>query len=342
MFGETMKYEPFFTGTLTADIALYFSFASKYDLRNSRPLKALVVGNEKYQHLDCILGAAKALRNAAIPYRVITEKSLKNLSQNKVIVLSDLTALSWEEEDALTAYVREGGSLYISGITPANLANRLLGLKINGLTRERVTYMRPTAEGQQFFDIYTKEYPMTVFNKQVQAENTGKLKILAEITLPYTDPEDPHVFASIHSDPPGIDTSMPAVVYGEYEKGKVIWSAAPFEESKQRIHKKVFTNLLGLLNPEKPMIKTNAPAQVEFTIFADTGKNVIQVHCVNVQDLSPMIYLPGFPVSLRMAHAPKNIKLLPDMLDIPFVYRDGYAEFSVEGLEIFRMYQIEL
>ena len=341
VFGETMKYEPFYTGKLTADVALYFSFASKYDLRNNKPSKAIIEGNEKYQHIDCMLGLVKALRNAAIPFKVITDKSLKNLSENKVIVLSDLTAMSQEEEDALVSYVEQGGSLYVSGITPAKLVNRLLGLKITGMTKERVTYMSPTAEGQKFFSVYTKEFPMTVFSKQALAENTGNNKVLAEITLPYTDPADPTILASIHSNPPGRYTQAPAVVYGECGKGKVIWSAAPIEESGQKIHKQVFTNLLGFLNTEKPMIKTDAQPYVEFTVFTDPGKGIIQLHCVNVQDLSPMIYLPGFSVSLRCANAPKRIILLPNKEDVPFVFRNGYAEFKVESLEIFRMYQAE-
>ncbi|MDR3336335.1 MAG: alpha-L-fucosidase [Treponema sp.] len=341
VFEETMKYEPFYTGELTADIGLYFSFASKYDLRNNEPVRALIVGGEKYQHIDCILGAAKALRNAAIPYRVITDKALKRLSENKVIVLSDLTALSKEEEDALAAYVEQGGSLYISGVTPGRLVKRLLGIDLKGLTKEKITYMRPTLEGQKFFGAYTKEYPMTIFNKQMQAENTGSNTVLAELTLPYTDPADSHRFASIHSNPPGIDASTPAVVYGEFGKGKIIWSASPFEESNQRVHKQVFTNLLTFLNSEKPLIKTGAPAQAEFTVFTDSEKNIIQLHCINIQDLSPMIYLPGFTVSVRSPLAPKSVIRLPGRDPIAFAYKDGYTEFQVDSLDIFRMYQLD-
>jgi hypothetical protein len=341
VFDETMKYEPFYTGELTADFALYFSFASKFDLRNNKPVKALIGGGERYQHIDCILGAAKALRNAAIPYRVITDKSLGKLSQNRVIVLSDLTAMSQEEEDALAAYVEQGGSLYMSGVTPAKLVKRLLGLDTKGLTKEKITYMRPTVEGRQFFGVYTEEYPMTIFNRQVQAENSGGKTVLAQLTLPYTDPADSLRFASIHSNPPGVDTSIPAVVYGEFGKGKVIWSAAPFEESNQRIHKQVFTNLLEFLNPEKPLVKTDAPPYVEFTVFTDTGKGVVQLHCVNIQDLNPMIYFPGFTVGLRSPSAPKSVVKLPNRDSVPFSHKDGYTEFAVDSLDIFRMYQLE-
>jgi hypothetical protein len=341
VFDETKQYEPFFTGELTADVALYFSFASKMDLRNNSPRQALLAAGETYQHINCNLGAAKALRNAHIPYRVITDKRLNRLSQNKVIILTDLVFLSQVEEDALVEYLRLGGSLYISGITPANLTQRLLGLRINGLTQEQVTYMSPTEKGQPFFCSYDRNYPMTIFGKQMQPENAGNNTVLATITLPYTNPADSGIFASIHSNPPGIKTEMPAMVRGQFGKGNVIWSAAPFEESSQKVHKQVFTNLISYLNPAKPMIETDAPAQIEFTVFTDPGQDLIQLHCVNVQEQSPMIPLSGFSMALFVDRIIKSVKLLPNKQEVPFTQKDGYVEFRTEGIDIFLMFQME-
>jgi hypothetical protein len=347
IFNETMQYEPFFTGELIADIALYFSFTSKMDFRNNTPRQALLSTHETnrpsetYQHINCVLGAAKALRNAHIPYRVITDYGLKNLLQNKVIVLTDLVFLSQEEEDAIAEYVSHGGSLYVSGITPASLVKRLLGLQINELTKEQVTYMKPTEQGQPFFCSYDKNYPMTIFNQQVQVDNPGDNTVLATITLPYTDPADSHIFASIHSNPPGVNTERPAIVSGQFGKGKVVWSAAPFEESSQRIHKQVFSNLIRYLSPAEPQIKTDAPAQVEFTVFTDSEYGITQLHCVNLQEQFPMIPLSGFSISLQVNKAPKSIKFLPNKQDVLFTMEGNYVEFWVESIDIFCMYQLE-
>jgi hypothetical protein len=342
VFSETMEYEPFLsTGELAADTALYFSYASKMDYRNNQRRRALIpYFGEKYQHIECVLGAAKALRNAHIPYRIITAKDLKTLSRNRVIILSDVVFLSPEEEDALVEYVRQGGSLYMSGITPATLVNRILGLKISGMTKETVTYMRPTAEGQQYFSMDDPANPMTIFDKHVLAENPGGHRVLAAITLPYTDPARSDIFASIHSNPPGIDTESPAIVSGVFGSGKAIWAAAPFEQSSQPVHKQVFANLIGSLNTAKPAILSAAPVQVEFIIFRD--ENILQLHCVNIQEQTPIIPLPAFTVRLFTDRNPKKVKLLPGEEEIPFTFSEGYAEFKVEGIHIFRMYQIEL
>jgi hypothetical protein len=342
VFSETMEYEPFLSGELIADVALYFSYASKMDFRNNQRKQALVSSSEeKYQHLDCVFGAAKALRNAHIPFRIITDRNLETLVKNKVIILTDVVFLSQEEEDALVDYVNQGGTLYMSGITPAKFVNRIMGLRTTGITKETVTYMRPTNMGQSFFCIYDSENPMTIFDKQVLAENPGNRTVLATLTLPYTDPAVSSIFASIHSNPPGINTELPAIVSGQFGRGKAIWAAAPFEQSSQPVHKQVFANLISSLNSAKPLIVSEeAPAQVEFIIFRD--KNLIQLHCVNIQDQKPIIPLPAFTVRIFTDKTPQKVKLLPKEVEVPFTTQNGYTEFQVEGIYIFRMYQLEL
>jgi hypothetical protein len=342
VFSETMEYEPYLsTGKLAADVALYFSYASKMDFRNNQRRRAQIISfEEKYQHIECVFGAAKALRNAHIPFRIITHRDLKSLSRNRVIIFTDVVFLSPEEEDALVEYVRQGGSLYMSGITPAKLVNRILGLTITGMTKELVTYMRPTGEGQQYFSMYDPENPMTIFNKQVLVENANGHRVLATITLPYTDPGVSTVFASIHSNPPGIDTESPAIISGVFGNGKAIWAAAPFEQSNQQVHKQVFANLIGSLNTAKPAILSDAPPQVEFVIFKD--ENILQLHCVNIQDQMPIIPLPAFTVHLFTDRVPKKVKLLPKEEEVPFIFSEGYTKFQVDGIHIFRMYQTEL
>jgi hypothetical protein len=343
VFTETMPYEQYLSGSLDSDVAVYYSLASKMDFRGNKKLPALYTDKEKYSHLECALGASKALRNAKIPFRVITDKNLGELDQSKVIILSDVAFVSQEEEDALVRYAERGGSVYISGICPKNLVKRLTGLTITGMTNEAITYMRPTAEGQKFFSIYKPLYPMAIFNRQILAElpKGSDKTILAKITLPYTVPSDPSVFAAIHSNPPGKDTEYPAIVYGSCGKGRVLWSAAPFEQSTQPVHKLVFSNLVSYLNPAGAQIKSDAPPPVEFTVFKDTDKRFVQLNCLNIQEQFPMIPLQDFSVAVRIGETPKKVKLVPDNQDIPFTVKDGYVEFRVAGMDIFRMYNIE-
>ena len=162
----------------------------------------------------------------------------------------------------------------------------------------------------------------------------------ATITLPYTNPDDSSRFASIHSNPPGIRTGWPAVVYGQYGKGRVIWSAASFEKNEQDAHKQVFLRMIGLLYGGSPPLTTTAPAFVQFTLFRDDGDRSMYLNIVNVQEQTPLIPVGDFPVSLRVDAPAEAVLLLPDGAAVDFAQAGGALSFDVKGIDMFRMYRI--
>ena len=203
--------------------------------------------------------------------------------------------------------MENGGTLYMSGITSPALAKRLLGVNVVGTTKENITYISPTDDGLQYFEgMYAAQYPLTVFGTQMLAENAGNAAVLATVTLPYTDPQDTSQLASIHSNPPGIHMQSPAIVMGTCGKGRVIWAAAPIERSEQPVHKRVFINLLGALSSTR-LIDTNAPSQVEITVFEDAQAGVLQVHCVNLQEQFPLIPIPEFSLWVHTDQPAKTV-----------------------------------
>jgi hypothetical protein len=344
VFRETIPYEPFFTGTLSAGTALYFNTASKMDPEMKHPLPELP--DETQHHLQATLGAAKALRQAHIPYAVVTDGRLADIRRHPLLILSDPACMTSFEEDAMMDYVRQGGCLCLCGTTPARLAKELLGLEVTGRTVEKITYIRPTEAGQPFFtDMYNAGYPMAVFDRQMLATvatEAGQI-ILGRTTLPYTDPADLAVFASIHSNPPGRDTDNPALVLGQYGRGRVLWSSAAFAKSEQPVHKQVFANLVRMLCPDVSTLCTDAPAHIEMTVFDDPVQHRTLFHAVNVQELHPASRTGPFKVSLHCGHPVAGIVSLPDSGEVMFDQqeKDGPVKFEVDGLDLFRMLAIE-
>ena len=343
VFTETEPYEKYFSGNLSADVALYFSFISKMDHRANTKTRATLGEcdfSKGYGHFNGTFGAGMALRRSHMPYRVISDLDLGSLRENKVIVLSDIAFMTQDEENAMYAYVNDGGSLYISGTTSHNLVKRLLNIEITGMTAENITYIRPSALGLKYFEgLYDGDYPMTIFGTQLLTSDSGGHEVLATVILPYTNPQDFTKLASIHSNPPGINLDNPAVIYGSCGKGRVIWSSAPFESSEQPVHKRVFANMIELLTGDR-MVLSTAPGQIEFVVFKDDAADIMLLHCVNVQEQFPMIPLPGFDVSMRVPKPVKSVKLLPCCKDIDFVVENGYVRFSVESVDIFAMFEI--
>lgn len=86
-------------------------------------------------------------------------------------------------------------------------------------------------------------------------------------------------FASIHSNPPGIYTDAPAMVYAEYGKGKCVWSAAPIERPNREQHSDIFARIIAMLAGNRFCFSMEAPEYVEGILFdaPEEGKKVVSV-----------------------------------------------------------------
>ena len=103
--------------------------------------------------------------------------------------------------------------------------------------------------------------------------------VKAKIILPYTDPDDNTVYASIHSNPPARKTEIPAIIEKKFGKGKVIWSAATLENDERENFKEIFTAIVK--GNVRQKIKLQASKYVESVIFRD-GED----YYVNLFDLT--------------------------------------------------------
>ncbi|HBP37872.1 MAG TPA: hypothetical protein DD640_03870 [Clostridiales bacterium] len=337
VFGESIPYEPFLTGRMVSDIAVYFSLESKMDRKQPVNLTEY-----SYPQLRSAVGAAMALTDARHLFTVITGARKERIHDKKVVIVTDAPFLSAEEIDNFAQYVSGGGSLYMGGDTCPALAQRLLGLDVYGNTTEKITYIAPTAEGQPYFEnMFSRDYPIHFNGSQLLARNPAGHTVLATITLPYTDPADPARFASIHSNPPGIKTDDPSLVFGRYGKGRVLWSASAFEGNPQHAHKDVFSRLIGLLYGGSQTVESSAPFFVQFTLFDDAERGRLLLHIVNVQEQAVLIRLGGFTVKLRTDKPVKEVKLLPEETRVPFACKDGQIIFEADRLDIFKMYLME-
>lgn len=84
-------------------------------------------------------------------------------------------------------------------------------------------------------------------------------------------------FASIHSNPPGIATDIPALVVRQLGKRRVIWSAAPIEDDSHRAHKRLLMDILRAYAPQPWVLVSNAPRQVELVTFQGEGELLVSV-----------------------------------------------------------------
>lgn len=323
VFERQMPYERYFGGELLTDVGVYYSTTGRY---NSRGLN--------FNSRSCAIGGTKAMIEAHIPVGVAANSTTKKLNY-KAVLAGGIAGISAENRADIIEYVKNGGVLYLSGVEESELIYELLRAKPDGYTSEGFVYLAPTEYGQRLFGEFNKDYPLpTELSLPKLSFEDDDYKVLATMKLPYTKPSDKK-FASIHSNPPGVLTDIPALIERRFGNGTVIWSAAPIENDGRLSHNKLLCEIIrGYITPT---VKTNAPRQVELTLFkCDDGMQLCAVDLLCTDELLP---IRSFEVEIECEKPCKVVKVGDDS-DIVFSYKDGRVRFFVDDLVMFEMFRI--
>ena len=325
IFSEEEQYEKYLSGSLLSDVGIYSGISSKFNEFDS-----------EISHHTGSVGAVKKLATSHIPQSVITNYQLSELSNQKAIILSLVNHLKDEAYEAFYNYVNNGGILYFSGSDRRLLD--MAGLRFKEYTKHNQVYIGATKGKEDIMCGFDLKYPMP-FEMPLSVVEATDGEVIAKIVLPYSvRGEDNDNFSSIHSDPPGVITESPAVVIKSIGKGKLIWSAAPFEAMGPLPYKKVLLELLKYAGFEAS-IKTNAPQSVEIVSFKD--ENSIKISAVNITEEDEAPAIAGFNISVKCEKKPKEVLLLPEEKKIDFKYSNGEATFQTRNLHIFDMYELK-
>lgn len=269
VFEKQIPYEKYMDkGTLYAETAVYFDSTTQFS------------GDGKAYNKECAIRAGRTLIEEHIPVKVIANGNMENLSQYKMIIAPALEDFENSEVLKFIPFVKEGGTLYLSGKSESRLIKEFFGGKITGETYgdspfkrvwkgydEVQAYIAPTDEKyKQIFGEFNDKYPLPIIYKLPIMEG-AKGEVKAKIVMPYTDPDDKDKFASIHSNPPAIATEIPAIIETSYGKGKVIWTSATIENDERENFKEIFTQIVKA-NVE-PKIIVKASKYVESILFKD-------------------------------------------------------------------------
>jgi hypothetical protein len=353
VFSKTKQYDAFIGGEFCQDVAIYFSLTSKMDLAdNGKPvageskdsprLEAILNPSQGMPHLDAAVGAARNLKAAHIPFGVISKRNLSAAKSYRAVILPDVLFLDAEEKDALEAYVREGGSLYVSGSRACRLLPGLLGTTISGETDELLTYIAPTERGAELFPDIRREYPLTIFGRQPLVTADSSEEVMATVTLPYTDPFDTTRFASIHSDPPGKPTGYAAAISRAHGRGRVIWISHPIERANQPPHRRCFLHMIRTLVPGGFSFELDAPPAVEATAFHQAREKRFVLNFMNLQEELPPVPVTGMEARLKVSgKAIRRAVAIPEERDIPYRAHGDYVEVDVPVLDIYRMITVD-
>jgi hypothetical protein len=326
------------------DVAIYHNAMSWIEHKNGDFSTDTLKTYYMYDNLKKIDGI---LSGAHIDYEILNEKSLGDLSNYKVIILPSLTALNEDECDAVREYVKNGGSVYVSGITSLydgkgtdkdNFAlSDLLGVDYNGIFEIKPAYLAPTNEAPELFGDHTRKYPHMLEENIVRVTPNTDGNILATVTLPIGDVSDNICFSSAISDPPINYTEYPALFEHSYGKGNVIYSAGCIEYDKFPDNAKLFCAILKRLAGEFTT-EVTAPTCVDFTAYASESR--ISVNLLNNQTVYPPIRIDAITVSVDLDN--KKVKSVTDVSGgkLDYVVENGHIVLTTD-LDFYKLIVIE-
>lgn len=324
IFDESIPYEPYMQGEAVEDIGLYYSLKSRFNPREEPHTNFIslinTVGNLIENNILCgVTGSFHGFNNY------------------KALIAPALTQEDSFDNQRLIDYVKKGGNLYFSGTDNPTLFEEFLGAKVTGRTQEQIVYIAPKDSIQECFDYFDADHPLNFMGSAPITEGIAPKDVLATITLPYTH-QNTKKFASIHSNPPGIKTQIPAIALVKYGKGTVLWSAVAIEAVELYEHKQLFVNLIKKCFTLNSTITSDAQEDVELTLFKE--ENALLFNAVLINHEHKARKVDNFSVTIHCDCTPKQVCRLPDKKQIPCTICGNDITFQVTDMHIFEMYQI--
>jgi hypothetical protein len=360
VFEKMTPYEKYLGGSSMAEVAIYVSSESRFDFHENgidmagSSRRADNMGTEfAGQHMEAVMGAARSLQEAHIPYSVVTRQNISELARYRVVLLTNVLLMDDEETAAFERYVRNGGALYASGYSSLvdgtgrvrkNFAlAKVFGVSAQGKMNDAQAFFTPTdarlktqIEPQEQFIHFSGWLP--VAQKGARA--------LASLTRCWYPEKDGTVlkpsFASIHSSPPSLEATGPGIVFNRLGKGHVIYAAGPIEGEKQKVNRRIVAHLVRELLRDPVAIEAVAPAFVELTAFDKSEQHRINISLVSLrQEEEPIPCSGKVLVRLDKGKRLKTVRRLPDRRQVATQSIPGGIEFSFHDFEVFSMYELE-
>lgn len=342
LFSHHEKDSTYYTGCAScARIGLYYSETtrmfkgdgkSRYDWHFRGMYKALV---EEHLPFDLVLD-----------HRVVSDgDALTQLQRYSVIVIPNAANLSDRECKLLDEYVRSGGRLlatYETGMyDERGLLREQFPLKSLGVTRVewvendvRSAYIR-IDESQ--FPGFEKTRLVILDEGYVYVEAQEEAKPRFRLVPPsrYGPPELCYPLET---------SGRPGAIEYVFGDGKAIFLPWPVDKLYYRHgledHRKLIANLITELSPEARILETNAPPQVEITVYRqETNYQLRLVNYTGHQQTAyhPPVAVHGITVSFNLPDKPKEVKALVTGSEVPYEYADGQLSLSLPPLEYYEL-----
>ena len=347
MLGELkQEIQPYFRywrpdAKLQHDVLLYMNTDSLFD-PHSNDMR------QPFSSENAMKIPAATLIGGHLTYDIGFKKNLPEMIRNSpAIILNNTYMLDEEEAALLRQYVEDGGSLIVTGLSGMYsmegfrkdfaLAD-VLGVHYIDETAERFAYIRPDEKYQYLMPEFNDRFPLSTEFNAVRIRADADTEVMGRLTLPWSTAEESTYFASAISNPPGVDTDIPAMTLHRYGKGKALYIAMPMQSETCSTIRSVFRSIVRFMLPDTPLISTNAPDWLELMLW-DAGE-FLQLTAYNAMDAYYVAAAPDVQIRVKLPKAPREVLDAKDEKKVPFQYENGVLSISAGTIESFAMFII--
>ena len=345
-------YEPFLGGSLLGNVAVYYDRDSFYDPTQNGVSPVDI--KQVRPHLDAITGVARTLKQAHLPYGIVTNATLDQLAGYGAVILADVLALTPERADIFREFVRGGGVLIATGVSSLDshteagarfLLEDVLGVKYIGIIGTTFSYLTPLREEEK--KLILPQDAISYVGPMVKAEALAGTEVVAAVTLPWVAPEvgaliDGH-FAQVWSNPPADKPgSDPGITIHAYGKGKAIWIAAPIETAANEVNDKILLSLLKDAYRGAYQFEADVHPSVEVTLFDQPEHSTLLLGLLNMESEDPPIPVPA-TVRVKAPEGRRIISAvhLPDERPMDITQSGEYARLTFQPFALLEMAQLK-
>ena len=361
-------YERFLGGDMLADVAIYYDKNSMYDPQENGMSAADAAPSEGYggiskkafqplyrpdpPHIEAVLGATRILREAHIPFGVVTNATLDQLSQYRAVMLPSVLEMTAEQAERFRQFVRGRRSALCQRAVrarPLRRNRRPVGGCAGRALRETIrrsavlpdSHRCGTAEGHLAAGEHHLSRPLGAGASPARRASPGASHPARRAgARGYTIGTR---FAQIWSNPPAqTPGSDPGIVINSFGKGKTVWVAAPIESRTEAVYARIVSHLIHRVLPRPYHFEVDTHRAVEMTLFHQAEKRRLLVSLLNAQTQLPTIPVGAtVRVLLPAQRKPKRVLQLPDQKEVAFTQAGAYVQFAVPSFKILAMAVVE-
>jgi hypothetical protein len=200
--------------------------------------------------------------------------------------------------------------------------------------------MAPLPDYEDILGGFNKKYPLSVKGAYAEAKIKGCAETLAVTAHCWYKPNDPYLFASAISNPPGELTDKLSVARNCYGNGICVYSCGAIESGNSPNAQKAFASLIADMI-EKPAVISDAPWQIEVQAFCDDEKIAVNLHYYGKG--APPVPVYGINVAVYIGEAKAESVMDVGLgQNIDYTVEDGYLKTRVSEVLYFNSLHIFL